>query len=402
MRLTVPLFLLLLFACGPLPLVEEKEPEPEVETLVEALMKGYRDQARAFLDQGVDVNVPNTFGDTPLIWAVTYNDPDLLRELLEKGADVHHKGSRNRTALHWAARSKDTTLMILLLDAGAKVQAIDDRFQTPLMKAAAVNNFPGVRELLGAGAKANRKDVNGETAMHIAVRENASAVIDMLVATGASVEILSKEGYSPMSLALKLDRKSLFLTKTVKSHYTNIENQLRDQYQTITNHDAKPALDIEQMARRIHLLVNRERKKEGLAPLDYDPHLAQIATDHSRDMSQRGFFAHVNPDGATPKDRAMSADYQVAQAFGDRYKSGIGENIFQTHTYVSASTSFSGNIRRTDYVWQTLETIASSCVQGWMDSPGHRANILGKFYVKEGLGIYIDEKERIYITQNLW
>ncbi len=48
--------------------------------------------------------------------------------------------------------------------------------------------------------------------------------------------------------------------------------------------------------------------------------------------------------------------------------------------------------------YMTMEEIASRIVDGWMDSPGHRQNILETSYDKEGIGVVADE--RVYVTQN--
>jgi uncharacterized protein YkwD len=100
-------------------------------------------------------------------------------------------------------------------------------------------------------------------------------------------------------------------------------------------------------------LVNEERTNRGLNPLLPDPELTKVARSHARDMFERGYFAHINPEGKTPFDRMREANVQFLTA---------GENLALAHSL----------------------TIAH---QGLMNSPGHRANILNPAFGRVGIGI---------------
>ena len=67
-------------------------------------------------------------------------------------------------------------------------------------------------------------------------------------------------------------------------------------------------------------LVDTERAKQGKAPLEWDESLRSVARAHSRDMAERGYFGHVNPDGQSPGDRLNSAGVQY---------DAVAENIAQ-------------------------------------------------------------------------
>ncbi|MFF1562328.1 CAP domain-containing protein [Streptomyces sp. NPDC058293] len=101
-------------------------------------------------------------------------------------------------------------------------------------------------------------------------------------------------------------------------------------------------------------LVNTERAKVGCSPVTADSGLASLAGNFSEDMAARGFFDHTDPDGATPWDRAK--------------KAGItdlgGENIARG------------------------QANAQSVMDSWMNSPGHRANILNCDYKTLGVGVH--------------
>lgn len=99
--------------------------------------------------------------------------------------------------------------------------------------------------------------------------------------------------------------------------------------------------------------TNVARAAHGLGPLTADRRLAAAAQAHNDDMVRRGFFAHESPDGATVADRVRAAGY----AYGV-----VAENI------------------------AAGQRTADEVVQGWMDSPGHRANILNRDVREIGVG----------------
>ncbi|MDN5859407.1 MAG: CAP domain-containing protein [Pseudonocardia sp.] len=99
--------------------------------------------------------------------------------------------------------------------------------------------------------------------------------------------------------------------------------------------------------------TNAERARHGLAPLTVDTRLTTAARAHSADMVNRGFFAHDDPDGRGVDHRVRAAGY----AF-----SVVAENI------------------------AAGQRGAAEVVAGWMNSPGHRANILHRDVRQIGVG----------------
>lgn len=102
-------------------------------------------------------------------------------------------------------------------------------------------------------------------------------------------------------------------------------------------------------------LVNVERAKIGCTPVAADSALTGLAEAFSGDMAARGFFDHTDPDGATPWDRAAKAGV-----------TGLGgENIARG------------------------QTDAAAVMEAWMNSPGHRANILNCDFKTLGVGVHM-------------
>jgi uncharacterized protein YkwD len=148
---------------------------------------------------------------------------------------------------------------------------------------------------------------------------------------------------------------------------------------------------------RVHELITQQRTARGLASLRVDPALAAIARTHSEDMAVQQYFAHVNPEGQNPTARGTAAGYSCRKTYGSYYTYGIAENLFLNNLYSSAT--FYSN-RETVYDWNSPEEIAQTTVFGWMNSSGHRENILTPTFDREGIGVAIGLDDKVYITED--
>jgi len=151
------------------------------------------------------------------------------------------------------------------------------------------------------------------------------------------------------------------------------------------------------LEQRVHELINQQRTDKGLGVLRFDAVLADIARKHSDDMSAQGYFAHENPAGQDPTARGVAAGYICRKNYGSYYTYGIAENLFQNNLYSSA-TYFSN--RETVYDWNSPEKIAQTSVAGWMNSSGHRENVLTRTFDREGIGVAIASDDKVYITED--
>lgn len=113
-------------------------------------------------------------------------------------------------------------------------------------------------------------------------------------------------------------------------------------------------------------LVNQERTSRGLKALAVDSALTKTATLKSQDMAKLGYFDHNSPTYGSPFD--------MMKQFGITYRAA-GENIAYG------------------------QTSPAQVMQGWMNSEGHRANILSTSYTKIGVGIAQNAAGRYYWTQ---
>jgi uncharacterized protein YkwD len=123
-----------------------------------------------------------------------------------------------------------------------------------------------------------------------------------------------------------------------------------------------------QMEAQIRQRINQIRQQQGLSPLRENEKLAQVARQYSKRMAAEKFFSHTSPSGDTMVQRVGAARifYVI-----------LGENLFR-----------SSNITEPVPV----------AVKGWMDSPGHRANILRSEYRETGIGVWRNGND-YYFTQ---
>jgi len=150
------------------------------------------------------------------------------------------------------------------------------------------------------------------------------------------------------------------------------------------------------LADRIHTLVNAQRAENGLLSLAQDNALAELALNHSTDMAANNYFSHTDLAGNDPTSRGNASNLTCRKDYGSYYTYGIAENIFQNNLYTSVT--YTNGVY--SYDWTTPEEIAQSTVTGWMNSEGHKKNILSSTYDREGIGVAIAADDKVYITEN--
>jgi uncharacterized protein YkwD len=114
-------------------------------------------------------------------------------------------------------------------------------------------------------------------------------------------------------------------------------------------------------------LVNQERARSGCAKLTADSRLVKAARAHSADMAARNYFDHTTPEGVTFDKRITNAGYRFSRA---------AENI------------------------AAGQSSPASVMDAWMNSSGHRANILNCGLRNLGVGVIYSTGGRAYWTQD--
>ncbi len=149
----------------------------------------------------------------------------------------------------------------------------------------------------------------------------------------------------------------------------NINN---DSSQEKPNDSNKPMEDnnsnssVSSIEQEVVNLVNIERQKAGLAPLKIDIELSKVARLKSEDMKNKGYFSHTSPTYGSPFD--------MLKQFNITYKTA-GENIAKG------------------------QKTAKDVVNAWMNSEGHRKNILSKSFTHIGVGHSSNHWTQLFISK---
>lgn len=149
---------------------------------------------------------------------------------------------------------------------------------------------------------------------------------------------------------------------------------------------------------------NRARCRAGLRPLGADPALRAVATEHSRDMVRLGFFDHTSPvPGKTTMGdrlRLRGVPYRAAAenlATAKRLQIESGQPVYPLGQGRCAY-SLTPDGQRLPV--RTYGSIAETLVTSWIDSPGHRRNLMNPDFSRHGASGSIDPAGRLCETVN--
>lgn len=123
---------------------------------------------------------------------------------------------------------------------------------------------------------------------------------------------------------------------------------------------------VNSMEKQVASLTNSERKAAGLRSLTLDSRLSKLARMKAEDMAKKGYFSHTSP--------TYGSAFDMMKKYGVSYRTA-GENIAKGQ--------------------KTPEAV----MNGWMNSSGHRANILSSTYTHIGVGYAKDSKGKTYWVQ---
>mgnify|MGYP000925097890 CR=1 FL=1 len=168
-------------------------------------------------------------------------------------------------------------------------------------------------------------------------------------------------------------------------------------------------VDYERINELIFLLTNEIRESKRLKSLEYSKELGKAATMHARDMVDKKFFAHLNPYDPvrkTPSDRAKLCNISNPYV-AENLIEGYGLRYVANHpVYFLAPGVFSSSPRGAPIKPHTYMSFCEAQLKGWMNSPGHKANILDKeaFQIGCGTAGFTDQKfnnmPSFYVVQN--
>jgi uncharacterized protein YkwD len=212
---------------------------------------------------------------------------------------------------------------------------------------------------LGGNLDLELLDARGRSVAIAANPDNASEVFSFNDLTSGTYYVRVYQGSEGQNSNYNLSFSSKLISNSVEAGIPEVATSEPAASSPVTNNFIQEVLD----------LTNAERAKEGLSALKLNSNLNLAAQNHSEDMAQQDYFSHTGVNGSSSGDRATSAGYQFSY---------LGENIAAGYT--------------------TPEEV----VQGWMNSSGHRANILNANYQEMGLGYYYLENDTGNVNYNYY
>lgn len=200
---------------------------------------------------------------------------------------------------------------------------------------------------------------SGDFAYAKAIEENPVDIDSDSITVAATVYTVQK-GDSLWKIAVKYE---VGLAELIKANPQITNPALIYVGQKINIPSAAPLKAIED---EIVRLINVERSKNGLGPLTSNWQAARVARIKSQDMINNNYFSHTSPIYGSP--------FKMLEDYGLRF-SAAAENIA--------------------YGQRT----AQEAVNSWMNSAGHRANILSRSYTQTGVGVAKKSNGTLYFTQ---
>ena len=158
------------------------------------------------------------------------------------------------------------------------------------------------------------------------------------------------------------DDRIMQLMQSIKDY---IAGQIKDEQKPENDAVILPEVQ-NSRAQQVINLTNKERNKAGLPDLKASSQLSRLAQLKAEDMARNGYFSHTSP--------TYGSAFDMMKSQGISYRSA-GENLAKG------------------------QPSAQAAMNGWMNSSGHRANILGSQYSEIGVGIAKNGKGTIYWVQ---
>lgn len=156
--------------------------EPKPEAIFTAIKVGMQEMLLDVLKKGVDINLRNEQGFTPLMLAIEYDNTEIINLLIENGADIECRTQQ----------------------------------YTPLMFAVQEGKFSIVQLLIRKGANINSATDEGLTVLMIAIRDNHINIVELLLKNGVDVDLKTKEGSTALMIAKQLNNEEIVVL--IKKH----------------------------------------------------------------------------------------------------------------------------------------------------------------------------------------
>ncbi|XP_038070828.1 fibronectin type 3 and ankyrin repeat domains 1 protein-like [Patiria miniata] len=177
--------------------------------LMQASQKGNIEMIETLMRYAADINAINGSGKDSLMLACFAGHLPVVKLLRSYNASYETRDKGGSTAMHWAVDGGNVALIQSMIADGASVnQKGWGSGWTPLLRCAAMAGDPNVaRVLINAGAEVNVKDKDGKTPLMIASLNGHVTLVQLLVEKGADPTVRTEFGMSAVEMAHSFDRK---------------------------------------------------------------------------------------------------------------------------------------------------------------------------------------------------
>lgn len=183
----------------------------------------------------------------------------------------------------------------------------------------------------------------------------ADANVELLTKQGRAVDRSARQGSKQESLNITLEPGTYYVRVYRDRGNTKYKLQLSVMSASLPLSTQSAKTTLHPFVQRVLELTNLYRQQVGFQPLTLNQKLTQAAQGHSENMANSDFVGHVAPNGSNMSDRVRATGYQYWT---------IAENVAAGHSTPDA------------------------VLEGWMNSSGHRANILNPDLKEIGIGYY--------------
>lgn len=204
------------------------------------------------------------------------------------------------------------------------------------------------------------------------MRTKVSQILFVGVVLLALVPWTANGGYSQKGGVAgggRVARGSARDSRASESRHSPLERATSDENESTARVSGRRIREIESLEQQCLDEVNRVRRNKGLPRLYFYEDLLSVAREYSRRMAEERFFSHTDPDGRSVRERVDEADIRWQM---------VGENLAYSNGYINP--------------------VAAS-LNGWMDSPGHRRNILDPDFKLTAVGVWIRSDGTVYFTE---
>lgn len=244
-------------------IIDNSQNHEDSQAIFEFIRKGNIEAVKTLIKTGINLEVEDKKGGTPLLLAVKDNKYEIAKLLIKNGADVSFIKKNGQSILIEAADEKDHRLTELLLEKGVDIDYYNSKYSSALFEAICKGNTKVVKILLKEGADIEATNKNGHNALMCSIDKGKIEIAHILIEAGANVHFSKDNGWTILMEAAL--RNSPGLIRTLLSKEVNV-NALSNK-----NHSALNGAVRRENTENARLLIEHgadvNRKYEGYTPL---------------------------------------------------------------------------------------------------------------------------------------